>query len=124
MTAYAVSLLRRAQADLDNIFDWIAERSPKGATQWYSAFLRATATLRRNPARCAQAPESAEVNSDIRQLLFRTRRGRNYRLLFAIVENYLQLSRTRFEFFASAAQVKARCRQPTSSIGWVPNGGQ
>lgn len=92
---YTVAILRRAQADVDHIYDWIAERSPSGAIRWYAAFLEATRRLRDRPFACAVAPESQELDLEVRQLLFKTRRGRAYRLLFSVVAAELRVLRVR-----------------------------
>jgi plasmid stabilization system protein ParE len=78
---YRVVILRRAQEDTDALYAWLAKRSVAGAGRWYRAFLDAVASLNNNPSRCGSAPESVAVGYDIRQHLFKTPRGRKYRLL-------------------------------------------
>ena len=93
--SYTVRILRRAQADADQIYEWIAERSPAGAVRWYSAFRAAAASLDEQHERCARAPESDSVGFDVRQRFFKTRRGRIYRLLFTIVHGEVRILRVR-----------------------------
>jgi plasmid stabilization system protein ParE len=90
-----VRILHRAQVDADDIYEWIAKRSPAGAVRWYSAFRAAAASLDKQHERCAQAPESESVGYDVRQRFFKTRRGRTYRLLFTIVQDEVRILRVR-----------------------------
>jgi plasmid stabilization system protein ParE len=82
---YNVSILQRAQLDIDEIYDWIAKHSPAGAVRWYTAFCEVIAALQQDAYRFSLAPESEVLGLEIRQRLFKTRRGRTYRLLFTIV---------------------------------------
>jgi plasmid stabilization system protein ParE len=82
---YRVVLLDRAQRNVQQIHDWIAQRSPEGAARWFNRFTEALATLDRNPQSCSLAPEDELVDYEIRQLIFRTRKGLPYRALFTIV---------------------------------------
>lgn len=81
---YRVILLSRAMNDVQVIFDWIDERSSKGARSWYDAFQAAWKSLESNPERHAVANESRDVGQEFRELLFRTAHGKRYRLLFKI----------------------------------------
>jgi plasmid stabilization system protein ParE len=92
---FTVSILRRAQSDVDEIYEWIARRSPAGAVRWYAAFCQAASELCENADRCAQAAESGDLGIDIRQRLFKTRRGRVYRLLFTIIGSHVRILRVR-----------------------------
>ena len=53
--------LRRAQADVEKIYQFIASRSSAGASRWYSALGEAVNSLARDPNRCAAA-ESVRLN--------------------------------------------------------------
>ena len=92
---YAVSVLRRAWSDADRIFEWIASRSPRGAINWSQAFDTALAELTNDADQHSIALESAELNGAIRQKIFKTRRGRPYRLLFMIIGNDVRVLRVR-----------------------------
>lgn len=92
---YVVLVLRRAQWDVDHIYDWIAERSPAGAKSWYSAFRKAAAELSHHPESYGLAPESQELQREVRHRFFKTRRGRLYRLLFTVGENEIRILRVR-----------------------------
>lgn len=78
-------LLPRAQVDLENIVRFLAERSPQGATTWRERWEEVLDDLRTRPLEFGLAPESARYESEIRQVLFKTRRGRTYRALFTVV---------------------------------------
>jgi plasmid stabilization system protein ParE len=92
---YRVVILRRAQEDTDALYAWLAKRSVAGAGRWYRAFLDAVASLNNNPSRCGSAPESVAVGYDIRQHLFKTPRGRKYRLLFLVTGDEVRILRIR-----------------------------
>jgi plasmid stabilization system protein ParE len=82
---YELFLLPRAQADVESIVRFLAERSPQGATSWRVRWEQVLEQLRTGPLKCGLAPESSRYDAEIRQLLFKTRRGRTYRALFTVV---------------------------------------
>ena len=88
---FQVTVLPQAQGDVDQIYSWIAERSLDGATRWYEKFLESLESLKTNPESCSFAPENDHVQQEIRNLIFRTRRGNPYRVLFAIEETHVQV---------------------------------
>ncbi len=81
---YEVILSHEARRNLRDLFAWVRERSEPGALRWYAAFLKAGDSLKHDPVRFATAPESEAFAKPIRQVLFKTKHGRTYRLLFAI----------------------------------------
>jgi toxin ParE1/3/4 len=93
--AFRLRILPRAERDAQLLFDWINERSPRGARRWWEAYCEARASLQRSPLSCAVAPEAASCDCDVRHLLFRTRQGNYYRLLFLVVENEVRILRVR-----------------------------
>jgi len=90
-----VVILRRADEDTSAIYVWLAKRSVAGAGRWYRTFLDAAASLSSNPFRCGSAPESAAVGYDVRQHLFKTPRGRKYRLLYLVTGDEVRILRIR-----------------------------
>lgn len=82
---YEPFLLPRADADVESIIRFLAERSPQGAITWRERWEQVLDQLRTAPLECGLAPESADYDVDVRQLLFKTRRGRTYRALFTVV---------------------------------------
>ncbi|MGD9646587.1 MAG: type II toxin-antitoxin system RelE/ParE family toxin [Pirellulales bacterium] len=81
---YRIVVQPTAVHDVQQLYHWIAERSAGGALRWYQQWFKAVDSLRRNPLAYGLAPESDFVDVEIRQILFRTRRGRIYRALFSI----------------------------------------
>jgi len=79
-----VRVSQRAEQDADDIFLWIAARSRDGALRWYEKYL---SVLRELPETAASSPSASEADDlgwDLRETLFKTRRGRVYRLVFFI----------------------------------------
>jgi plasmid stabilization system protein ParE len=84
--ALPIRLHRRAQADIDEILRWIRKRSPRGAQAWQDALLKALANIQSRPAGFAMAHERSLRSRDVRQALFKTRKGKRYRILFVATE--------------------------------------
>jgi hypothetical protein len=53
-----------------------------GALAWLDAYDSLLERLQQDAATCGEAPESRACDFDVRQALFKTRRGRVYRVLF------------------------------------------
>lgn len=81
---FSVRELQKAKADKRRIFEWIHQRSRSGAIAWLAAYDRMIDSLKANADTCAEAYESADLERDVRQALFKTRRGRVFRALFVI----------------------------------------
>lgn len=81
---YRVDLLPHAERDLGRNYAWLAERSMAGADAWMRALRAKLESLERNPYQFGLAPEADTSNVEVRQFLFKTRRGRVYRGLFVI----------------------------------------
>ncbi len=92
---YRVQTLPRAELDAQQIYEWIKEQSPDGARRWWLAFLDACDKLKRQPLSFALAPEFELSDREIRQILFKTRRGRYYRALYVVVEDEVRVVRVR-----------------------------
>ena len=94
---YHVRTLHRAQQDVDAIVHWIAveRQSPQGAATWLHAYEQAAAALSNSPQGYPFAPENEHVDLDIRQFLFKTRRGRIYRGLFTVEIDEVLILRVR-----------------------------
>jgi plasmid stabilization system protein ParE len=93
--AFEVVFLRCALADVEKIYEFISCRSSSGANRWYAALSDAVASLTHDPNRCAVAPESVRLKVDLRQRLFKTARGRSYRLLFVVAGGQVRVLRIR-----------------------------
>lgn len=85
--AFRVQVLRRADRDVDRILWWLSEKqkSPSGATTWFRAYQTALQRLAETADSQSLAPESEYAAHEVRHVLFKTRRGRVYRILFTIV---------------------------------------
>lgn len=81
---FHVVIQPQAQDDVRSIYSWLAERAPEGASRWFDQWLAAVTQLVDDPSRFGFAPENGLVSDEIRQVIFRTRRGRNYRAVFSI----------------------------------------
>jgi plasmid stabilization system protein ParE len=92
---FQVIILGRARSDVESIYEWFSKRSPFGAVAWYAAFWDATQKLRTDPESCGMAPEAEIVGIPLRQSIFRTRRGKRYRILLTVIGNEVRLLRVR-----------------------------
>ena len=92
---FRVILLGRAEYDVNAIVDWLIERSPQGAARWLASFDDARTNLANNPLGYGLAPEDDFVDNAIRQIIFKTRRGRRYRALFTEIENEVRILHVR-----------------------------
>jgi plasmid stabilization system protein ParE len=81
---YRVVLTDRAARDLDEAYQWYAERAPEAAVRWYNGFPDALDGLADYPERCPRAAESRKLPVEVRQFLYG--RQRIYRALFLIRE--------------------------------------
>ena len=82
---YELLLTRETEKEVDRTIAYLANRSPQGAAAWCEQWENVLSELKRNPLQHALAPESAKYDVEIRQILFKTRRGLKYRALFTVV---------------------------------------
>lgn len=94
---FQLRTLRRAQRDVAAIVDWIGNvrQAPRGARDWLRAYQSAAQSIVDAPADCGLAPESDFVDGELRQFLFKTRRGRTYRAVFRIEDDEVLILRVR-----------------------------
>lgn len=78
---FKLLVLPRAETDIDSIFNWLSGRSLLGAKNWVLALKLAFDRISKDADSLALAPESRLVNEQIRQCLFKTPKGRTYRIL-------------------------------------------
>jgi plasmid stabilization system protein ParE len=88
-------MVERARSDVEDIFNWLAHRSVQGAISWYLAFRHAIENVSSAPENLAEAAESHPLGRQLRQALFRTRRGRVYRIVFDLSETETIILRVR-----------------------------
>lgn len=84
MNRYRVVLQPGAEQNIVATYGWIAERSVDGARRWRRKLDEAIANLGARADRYPVASESVHFEETIRNLTFRMRSGRTYRLLFTI----------------------------------------
>lgn len=81
---YKLVVSDEAEHKANRIYQWLAERSPEGANRWYAAFRAVLHDIERNPRGFGLAPEDELVPEELRQALFKTRKGRTYRAVFML----------------------------------------
>lgn len=92
---FRLRILPRAEQDAQHIFDWLKARSPDGAIRWWLAFDEAVHNLVEHPHGYGLSPETESVPYELRQFLFKTRRGRHYRGVFVVVGDEVRVLRIR-----------------------------
>lgn len=80
---YEVEYTQNAQREIEEAHSWIAERAPRAAGQWLDELFGKVESLAKAPLSHRLAPESPKSAVEIRQLLFRKRRGQ-YRILYTV----------------------------------------
>ena len=83
--AYLVELTRRAERDLDYLYQRISADDSTAAARWFNGLERAIYTLERFPRRCPAAPESKKAKRRLRHLLYGAKRD-VYRVIYEIDE--------------------------------------
>ena len=76
---YNVKITYQAEAETDFAYEWILKSSPLNAYNWFEGLLNAIYSLEYLPERCPVAPESADVDQEVRCLLY----GK-FRILFLL----------------------------------------
>ena len=79
---FRVEIDPAAEADIEEVFDWIAQHSLERAEVWQSGLFKAIEGLKRLPRRCSRAPEREAYGGEVRQLLYGKRAA--YRVLFNV----------------------------------------
>jgi len=83
--AYAVELTRRAERDLDDLYEFLSAEHSAVARRWFNGLENAIFTLERFPRRCPRAPEARSARRHLRHLLYGTKPN-IYRVLYEIDE--------------------------------------
>ena len=82
---YRIDYLPSAHRDVEAVFHWTAARSAGGAASWYRACMAAIERLETSAVACGIAEEDEDHDGiTIREALFKTRRGRMFRILFIV----------------------------------------
>jgi plasmid stabilization system protein ParE len=93
--AYQINLSPSAIADIENAYLWLRSTNKVFADEWFNGLTDAIDSLAALPARCPVAPESKELDREIRQLLFRKSKRTVFRILFEISETEVNIYRIR-----------------------------
>ena len=94
--SFVVRELPRAMDDKERILDWLLDRSRQGAAAWLTAYDDALDRLRSNANAYGPALEDEDCPSaNVRQMLFKTRQGRVYRILFLVQDTDVYVLRVR-----------------------------
>jgi plasmid stabilization system protein ParE len=93
--SHHVLVLARARRDADRIAAWLFKRSPRGTVRWLLAYNSIKVKLAQNPLVYGLAPENSRVAFELRQIFFKTQRGRPYRALFTVAGNEVRILRVR-----------------------------
>jgi plasmid stabilization system protein ParE len=83
--AYRVELAKTAEAELQELYLWVADRAPGQGAAWFNGLERAILSLEQLPKRCRIAPESLDPEQPVRVFNY----GRSphvYRVFFTIDE--------------------------------------
>jgi plasmid stabilization system protein ParE len=91
---YTVVISDTASAEVEEAYEWLAERAPAAAQKWKLGLLEAVTRLESLPTACSIAPESDYFGREIRQLLY-GKRQHKYRVLFEIRETKVIVLRVR-----------------------------
>lgn len=92
---YRVKALRKAEGDVRSIVAYVRKRSSRGAVSWLDAYRAAREHLAEFADGCGEAEENHQFEFDVRQHLFKTRRGRVYRMLFTMIGDEVRILRVR-----------------------------
>src|SRR3954464_15110028 len=92
---FTVSTIRRAEADITSAHAWIAERSTAVQHRWYEAAREAIRSLSRDADQHGLAQEGSEFGIELPEKIFKTRRGRPYRVLYTLDGKEVRVLRLR-----------------------------
>jgi hypothetical protein len=92
---FQVQTIRQAERDYNGIVNYIAQRSRSGTVAWAAAYKHALTRLQRAADTFPLAAEDEFVDFQLREALFKTRRGLQYRILFTIRGNLVVILHVR-----------------------------
>src|SRR5258708_4151973 len=92
----SLRILNRAKSDIDRIFAWLEARSPQGAARWSDALFDTVRRVSENPEGYSVASEALpRWRRGVHQALFKTRRGKPYRIVFELTDTEILVLRVR-----------------------------
>lgn len=92
---YQLHITPSAKRNAQQILRYLEKRSRRGARAWYSAFQQMTVAVEASPASFPLAPENDRHEEEIRNAIFKTRKGLPYRALFLLRENQVYIVHVR-----------------------------
>lgn len=92
---FKVTTQPKAESDVLLVFEYLYSRSPSGADAWMKAYVNALGKLQQNADGYPVAEENDHFDIELKQSLFKTRRGIPYRLIFNIEGNQVRILRVR-----------------------------
>lgn len=116
---FMVQFSDEAKTNIDDIYRWIRQHSAQGAERWYLELLNAIeslATAGSTPGNIAA--ESENIQTEIRHLVFKSPRGRPYRILFMVVSQMISVLSVRgpgMNYFESGISKPKASMVPTHS---------
>jgi toxin ParE1/3/4 len=81
--AYRVEITKSAEAQLEELYLWVIQRSRGQGAAWFNRLERAILSLDLNPKRCPTAPENVDPDRPVRVLNF-GRTPHVYRVFFTV----------------------------------------
>lgn len=111
--AYRIRYTNTAREELLSATDWIAERAPETAERWFDGFVELLATLSTDATVHGLAPESTQVDMEIRQIIYRTASRRSNRALYTIDSDTVVILGIRRpgQLLLSRGQVESRMKE-------------
>jgi plasmid stabilization system protein ParE len=91
---YQVEITDPAWMEVQEAYEWLADRAPAAAARWKAGLLEAIDDLESFPLRFSIAPETAYFGREIRQMLY-GKRNHKYRVLFEIRHHTVTVLRVR-----------------------------
>jgi plasmid stabilization system protein ParE len=92
---FTVTITAAAKRDLRSILRWIEAGSRSGAEAWFRRWQQMLDRLREAGDTFGLAPEDADHQEAIHQVVFKTRRGLPYRALFIVRGTLVYVLRVR-----------------------------
>jgi len=93
--AFRVEITEEAEADSKTILEWlISENAGETGMRWFRRLDKAIASLASMPERCPVAPESADLQLEVRHLLY-GHKPHIYRVIFTISGEVVHVLRIR-----------------------------
>lgn len=89
--SFRVEVLPRAKDDVIRIVEWLMERSEQGAYAWFEPYRDALESLREDPDIWSYADVGVIRGRPIHQLIFKTSKGRPYRMLYCIFDRHVEV---------------------------------